>query len=129
MHEMSIAMGLCRQLDELAAEHRARSIGRVVLEVGALSNVVPDLLREALEALRQEMPLVAECVFEIRDVPLVVHCHDCEKEHRLREFRFWCPQCESPRVQVVSGEELLLRDVELEVPDTKPDETQKESAR
>lgn len=115
MHELSIVQGLCDQLAELAREHGARRVHRLVVEVGAISNVVPELLRQAFLAVREVDPLVAEAVLEIRERALMVECADCSRRAEPGELRFRCPHCGSADVRVVQGEELLLRDVELEI--------------
>ena len=49
MHEVSLVIGLARQLEEICEQHGAQRVTRFELEVGALSNVVPSLLAEAIE--------------------------------------------------------------------------------
>ena len=115
MHEVSLAQGLCRQLQALATEHRAHRIRRVELEVGALSNVVPDLLRQAFTMMKESLPLIEEAELAIREVPLLVNCTDCGQSHELQRFVFECPSCKSTRLDVKQGEDLLLRNVELEI--------------
>lgn len=122
MHELSIAVGLCDQLEELARREGAHRVHRLVLEVGVLSNVVPELLAQAFEALRQEVPLVEHAELEIRAVPLRILCHDCGRESEPKMFRFLCPQCQSSVVETLHGEELLLRQVELEIEENEDDE-------
>lgn len=115
MHEVSIARGLCTQLRRLAAEHGASRIHRATIEVGAMSNVVGDLLRQAFEVVREETDLIATAELVVREVPLVVRCAACATDSQLERFVFQCPGCGSTRLDVLQGEELLLRDVELEV--------------
>ena len=115
MHEMSIVDGLCRQLDELAVEHGATRVHAVTVDVGVLSNIVPELLRHAFDAFRSEVPLIADAELTIREIPLTLECAECGRTTESRELRFRCSACESSRVELRGGEELLLRDVELEL--------------
>jgi hydrogenase nickel incorporation protein HypA/HybF len=85
------------------------------IEVGAMSNVVPDLLRQAFEILRRTMDVIAGAELEIVEVPLRIHCSKCDGDFELRRFVFACPDCESTSLDVLSGEDLLLRNVELEI--------------
>jgi len=121
MHEMSLAMGLMGQLDELARKHHATRVRRLAIEVGAVSNCVPHLLAQAFEALKEQSPLIAQARLEIRELPVVLSCFDCGKRSELEVFRFVCPHCDSPVVNVLQGEELDLRDVELEIPEDEPE--------
>lgn len=115
MHELSIVRSLCGQATRVARLHRARSIRSLALEVGPLSGVVPELLETAFEAYRATEPMCAGAALEIRRTGLAVRCEACGGETEIETFRFRCPACEDPRVRVVRGEELLLRDLVLEV--------------
>ena len=46
MHELSVCQGLIRQVERIAAENDAHAVSRVVLKVGPLSGVEPDLLKQ-----------------------------------------------------------------------------------
>ncbi|HEY7729099.1 MAG TPA: hydrogenase maturation nickel metallochaperone HypA [Candidatus Eisenbacteria bacterium] len=115
MHELSITQSLCEQLTVIARAHHARRIARVALELGALSNVVPELLREAFYACREGDPLLETAGLEIRSLPLRVRCRSCRAESEPAGRRLRCSACGGVRVDVIHGEELLLRDVEMEV--------------
>jgi hydrogenase nickel incorporation protein HypA/HybF len=115
MHELSLVQGLCGQLDELAREHGASRIRELTIEVGVLSNVVPELLRQAFLAVRPEIPLIREAELILREVPLTVSCNHCGSTTEVGEPRFRCPACDSPHVSVHGGEDLLLRNVSLEI--------------
>lgn len=115
MHELSLVQGLCRQLDELAVRNGASRVVAVTVDVGVLSNCVPELLRQAFLAFRPEVPLIADAVLTVREVPLTLVCADCGQTTESAELCFRCPSCESARVELKGGEDLLLRDVELEI--------------
>jgi hydrogenase nickel incorporation protein HypA/HybF len=115
VHELSICRGLCTQLQELAAEHNAEKIQRVEIEVGAMSNVVPELLDQAFQVMRESLPLIAQAELVVRKVPLMAHCAGCDTDQQLERFVFECPACGSTKLMVTQGEELLLRQVELEI--------------
>ena len=115
MHELSIVRSLCGQARRIAKLHGAVAIRGMVLEVGALSGVVPELLESAFDAYRATDPLCGDARLEIRRTRLAVRCEPCGAEHELDTFRFRCPSCGDARVRVIRGEELLLRDLELEV--------------
>ncbi len=115
MHELSIMQGLHERVTEIAAAHKARRVARVVVDLGVLSNVVPDLLREAFLAFREADPLLADAEFQIRRIPLRIRCRSCRAETEPDGYRIRCGACGGVGVEVIRGEELLLRDVELEV--------------
>lgn len=116
MHEVSLVIGLVGQLEAIAAEHGATRVRRFVLEVGALSNVVPDLLKDAVDIVGQDVELLrgAQCVVDA--VAFALHCESCGVSSEPERFAFSCPECGSLAVRTERGDELLLRNVELEIP-------------
>lgn len=124
MHEVSLVIGLVGQLEAIARENDAIGVRRFVLQVGAMSNVVPELLRDAIAVVSEDVPLIrdAECVIE--EVHLRLRCRTCESVTQPESFTFGCPVCGSVAVEVEQGEELLLLQVELELSDAPgaPDE-------
>jgi hydrogenase nickel incorporation protein HypA/HybF len=117
MHEVAIMESLHEQLTSLAREHGASRVRRVSVEIGALSNVVPEMLEQAFLAFREVEPLLAGADIDIRRVPLRVRCRACSAETAAEGLRIRCTACGDTAVDVIQGEELLLRDVELEVED------------
>jgi len=115
MHEVSIMESLHEQLVSLAREHGASRVRRVAVEVGELSNVVPEMLNQAFLAFREVEPLLAGATFEIRRLPLRLRCRACGAETEPEGYRLRCSGCGGTGVDVIQGEELLLRDVELEI--------------
>ena len=114
MHEMSICQGLMDQVERIAGEQRARSVDSIVLSIGPLSGVEPDLLSRAFEIAR--LQTVAEnAVLEIRTGPVVVECRSCGARGEAKVNRLLCPSCGDWQVDLLEGDELLL--LRLEVSD------------
>ena len=117
MHELSIMQALVDRLESLARDHGATRIVRFTVEIGDLSNVVPELLQSAWDAIRDISPALRATTMEIRRVPLEVECLACHHVFQPRQLRFRCPACHSVKTRTRRGEDLVLRDVELEIPD------------
>ncbi len=115
MHELSLMQALFEHVETAAAAHRAKRVARLVVEVGEFSNVVPGLFQQAFLAFRTIEPLLEGAQLEIRKLPLMLECSECRLEFRPQGFCFRCPHCDSLQTRVIQGEELLLRDLELEV--------------
>lgn len=113
MHELSVCNALVTQVELIAAQNQAGRVARIELEVGPLSGVEPDLLRRAYPlAIAGTVAADAELVIDIPDV--VVHCTECETESSVPSNRLLCSRCGDFRTQIVSGEELILKRLELE---------------
>jgi len=113
MHELSICQGLMRQVEQVAADNKARSVERIILRVGGLSGVEPSLLQHAFEIARAGT-IASEAELDIEEGPVVVKCQECGASSAVKVNRLICQYCGEWRVNVVEGEELLLLSVEIE---------------
>lgn len=116
MHEFAICSGLLRQVQSLAEEHGARRVVSVKLAIGALSGVEPGLLDRAFEVARRGgIAAAAELIVETP--PIVVRCRSCGGEGAALPNRLICAHCGDFRVELTSGDELILLSVEMECDD------------
>jgi hydrogenase nickel incorporation protein HypA/HybF len=109
MHEMSIAQAIYRQIKRTESEHPGMKVVSGEVEVGPLSGVEPLLLQLAFADLMGE--LGREIKLDICEVPLKIRCLECAVESDLEAFRFLCSGCGSVHVQVISGDQIEIRQV------------------
>lgn len=114
MHELSIIASLFEILDEKAKEQKAKKIVLVRLQVGKISGVVPDFLKTAFDIYKKDT-IGAEANLEIEEIALKVQCERCHKEIIKDDFVFICDHCGSTDLKTLSGTELLLEKMELEI--------------
>lgn len=114
MHELSIVANLFELLEEKATEKKARKITRVKLQVGTLSGVVPELLVSAFDIYKKDT--IADLAeLDTEKIPLKVRCRRCKKEMIKDDYVFICEHCGSSDLKTLSGTELLLETIEMEV--------------
>ena len=77
MHEESLMRSLLKQVEQLAQQHQAISVEEIEVEIGPLSGVEPLLLSSAFDRLKDDAPICANAVLEIKTVDLLVKCRDC----------------------------------------------------
>lgn len=119
VHELSICQALLSQVTALAREQGAQAIERIVVEVGPLSGVEGALLARAFEVARRGS-CAAEAILVI-DTPLViVRCLGCGARSPAAPNRLLCDACGGYRTSIIAGDELNLRRVELQMPDSTP---------
>ena len=114
MHELSIVASLFEILEEKAKEKKAKKILSVKLKVGALSGVVPEFLETAFNIYKEDT-IAAESKLEIEEVPLKIRCQQCGTEIVKDDIVFICDKCDSRELKTLSGTELLLEKIEVEV--------------
>jgi hydrogenase nickel incorporation protein HypA/HybF len=127
MHELSVCQQMLRQVGRIAREHRARQVERIVVAAGPLSGVEPHLLKQAF-SLARAGTIAANATLEIERSPVRVRCRDCRQEYETPSNRLLCPDCGTWQVDVIEGEHLLLKSIELaDVPDDAANDAERES--
>lgn len=113
MHELAICQDLIAQLQQLATEHHAQHISAVVLEIGALSGVEVPLLTAAY-SIASAGTVAANAQLTTELSPIIVHCQGCGKNSSAKANRLICGHCGDFHTQVISGEQMILKHVEME---------------
>lgn len=108
MHEMSIAMSI---VDSVAERAEGARVVRVRVQIGKLAAVLPDALRFCFE-LACEGTVLAGAKLEIEEVLARARCRACGVELEL-ERPFGHCACGSAALDWLSGEELLIREMEV----------------
>jgi hydrogenase nickel incorporation protein HypA/HybF len=110
MHELAISEAI---VSEVVERVRTGNVVRVVLEIGRLSAVVPDSVRFCFD-LAARGTLVEGAVLEIMEIPGVARCRQCDAPVALGDsFIGVCTGCGGLDLEVVSGEELRIKCVEV----------------
>ena len=112
MHELSICQALISQVEELARREHAQQVERVLVGVGPLSGVEPQLLQHAYP-LAAAGTLAEGSELAIEDRPVRVNCQLCGKDSDASASRLLCAHCGAWRTTLVSGDELILVQVEF----------------
>ncbi len=114
MHELSIVASLFEIMEEKAQEKGSKRIIYVKLQVGKLSGVVPEFLISAFDMYKKDT-IAHDAELEIEDVPLTIQCKTCKKTMILDDFVFICVDCGSRDLKTLTGKELFLEKMELEL--------------
>ncbi len=113
MHEYSIVQSLLDSCDENAKTNDAKKVTKVVVKIGVMSGVEPDLLQTAFDTFKEET-ICHEAEFIINMQPILIKCHKCNEESTLEKNEYSCPKCQSVELDVIDGEEMYLMQLELE---------------
>ena len=113
MHELSVCLSLIEEVKRVARQNGARTVTRIIVKVGPLSGVEPDLLQNAYPlAAAGTVAEKAELEIELSDI--VVSCSQCGKESDAAPNRLLCAHCGDYRTNLVSGDEMVLQSLELD---------------
>ena len=117
MHELSIANALVDELTRTGQSQGAIRIVSAVIRVGALSGVDPSLLQRAFEAARASQPLTIQTAIRVEEATVAIVCITCGREGAAAATNdLRCVDCGSLNTQVLGGNELLLLNVQMDVP-------------
>ena len=108
MHELSIAEAIVEACAERADGARVQ---RVRLEIGKLAGVVPDSIRFCFEVCVRDTPLDG-AELEIVEIAGRGVCRTCHGVIELETLLGSCA-CGSTSFDIVTGEELRVKDMEL----------------
>ena len=113
---MSIALGIVKIAEQETRKAGARQVKKITLDIGHLAGV-------EFEALDFAWPLaVQDTVLEgaervINKIAGRARCLECDKQYALQHLYDGCPYCGSFFKDIVKGKELLVRSLELIMPE------------
>jgi hydrogenase nickel incorporation protein HypA/HybF len=110
MHELGLAEGILGVTLDIAGR---REVRRITVRVGVLQRVVPDSLEFGFRLLAEGTP-AAHARLDVVPVGALLQCRGCGEQREMAGGIFACPACGSPEVTALSGEEILVDEVELE---------------
>ena len=113
MHELGIVFYIIDDVKEVATANAVTSVSRVTLELGEVSGVVPDLLRDAWRWACAREPLMAGCELAVEETPAVTLCEDCGAEYGTVAHGRTCPACGSARTHLLRGREVMVKEIEV----------------
>ena len=114
MHEYSLMTALMERVEEEASARRALAVHRVTVRIGELSGVEPELLASAFEIVRSGT-VCAKADLYIDRVAARWVCTACGRALDPAAGGPRCQACGAPAA-LAAGDEILLGQIELEVP-------------
>ncbi|MCI1858590.1 MAG: hydrogenase maturation nickel metallochaperone HypA [Sporolactobacillus sp.] len=115
MHEMGLMEDALQMVSADAGKHGIRTVEKLTLIVGDLSNVMPDALRFAFEAFRRSgevATLSPHASLKIIRERARARCALCGKEYEPNEYLATCPACGEPFGVLTSGETFRIESYE-----------------
>lgn len=113
MHEMSLCEGILQILEDQAQPQGYASVKTVWLEVGALAGVEMEALKFAFDVVTKGT-LADGAKLEVIEVEGQAWCLPCEKTISINARFDACPECGSHQLQICGGEELQVKELEVE---------------
>lgn len=113
MHEMSLCEGILQILESESVKQGFKKVKTVWLEIGELSSVEIYAMRFSFDAVTRDS-LADGAILEIVNVPGMAWCMQCSKNVQVSQRYDECPDCGSYQLQVTGGEEMRIKELEVE---------------
>jgi hydrogenase nickel incorporation protein HypA/HybF len=116
MHELSLAKDIVEMVYQNVPANEIKNVQFVVMKVGQFSGVVTDSLKFSYSAITSQTDLEGS-ELEIIDIPFVLKCHNCNKNTANEFGMMICEECGSSNTEIISGDELKVQEVKLNLPE------------
>ena len=113
MHEMALTEGILRILEDNARHHAYTRVRKVWLEIGPLSHAEPEALKFCFEVVR-DGTIADGAELILVETPGRAWCLDCGEEVAIGHRGAACPKCGGYKLQITGGDELRVKEMEVE---------------
>ncbi len=113
MHEMSLCESMLRIIEDEAKRQEFSKVRIVHLEVGALGHVEPEAIRFCFKAVTHGT-IAEDAELEILCPPGQAWCMTCSTTVEVSARYDPCPRCGGHQLQVTGGNELRIKDLEVD---------------
>ena len=115
MHEFALTDDLLKLAREEAERAGLERLDKIVVRIGGLSGVFSDSIEFAFEFLRKESEITKDTELIIEHVDGKAKCSKCGKTFTLDRLFLYCPECETPTLEIIEGKDFLLARLEGEI--------------
>ncbi len=116
MHEFSVVSALMSLVSEDAIKHNADKVSRITVSIGVMSGIEPSLFMEAYQSCKKGT-VAEEATLDIIHQEVEISC-SCGYCGEIVGVSFLCPQCQAVDIDVIAGEDMILQQLELDVPES-----------
>ncbi|MCB1761633.1 MAG: hydrogenase maturation nickel metallochaperone HypA [Gammaproteobacteria bacterium] len=113
MHEMSLCESILQVIEQSAANQGFTRVKTVWLEIGVLAAVELEAMRFGFDVVTRGS-LADGAKLEIVELPGEAWCMRCAKTVRVKQRFDDCPDCGGYQLQLTSGEEMRIKELEVE---------------
>ncbi len=112
MHEMSLCEGILQVIEAEAQKQQFTEVKQVVLDIGVLSGVEIPALEFAFDVVMHGS-VAEKASLKINVIKAQAWCMPCAKTVMITQRYDACPNCESYQLQVNSGDEMKIKELEV----------------
>ena len=114
MHELGIVFNITKQIDEIAKENKVNKVTSLTVEVGEVSTVVPEYFTDCFEWAKKKTEYLKDCKLNLVVLSALSYCEDCKQTYNTVKYGKTCPHCKSEHTYLVTGNEVKMKQIEVE---------------
>jgi len=112
MHEFALTEDLLKLSREEARKAGIVRLDKIIVSIGDLSGISIDSIEFAFSFLREEDEITKEAELVVKRVPGRGRCTSCGKELELDRLYLYCPDCNTPTVEITEGRDFYVVSLE-----------------
>ena len=129
MHELGLVNYVVKEVSKIAEDNNVSKIRSVTLEFGEVSGIVTSYLYNYWDWYTKKFPMFEGSELKCEEIPAVTWCDDCKITYSTIKYGKICPHCGSGHTWLLRGNEMRIKQVEVEDPSADEDsETRIEGA-
>jgi len=113
MHELAVTESILNIAEKHARQAEASRVTDIHIVIGKLASIVDDSVQFYWDMIA-ENTICAGAILHFTRKPAQLVCLQCNKEYTLEGELTACPNCGSPQIKVISGDEFWLESIEIE---------------
>ncbi len=110
MHEIGVVIRVVKKVEDFAKKNGVTKIEALVLQIGALSSVIPRFVEECyLMAVKDTM--LEDTKLKIEVSPANARWLACEERLDSLEHKGFWPGCNCEKKEMISGNEVMIKEI------------------
>ncbi len=122
MHELGLVNYTVRQVTRIAEANNVKRVCSVTLEFGEVSGIVTSYLYDYWNWYTKKFPLFDGARLICEEIPAITWCDDCKKTYPTVTYGKICPYCGSGNTWLRQGNEMNIKQIEVEDNDESAEE-------
>ena len=114
MHELGIVMNVVEQVEQVAKQNNVKRVLQLNVEVGEVSAIVPDLFTDCFEWAKKRTEYLKDAQLNLIVLQGISYCRSCKRTYETTKYAKQCPHCQSMDTYLVTGNEINIKDIQVE---------------